>query len=403
MKKINWIILASEGLGIQHGVGTFIKQLSVGFSRKEDIAVYILKIGGISGYHSFEFRKEEEGITTLQIPLTERAKETDTCKNQEKVARSIVRVALQYISPADINVVHMNYVFQYFIAKEFKQKLESIILFTQHVFTYDETFNANYFDTELETYQLADQIITVTRHGKDHLTAKGVSGDKIQVIYNGIDPGQFNLVNQLNIKEKYGLTENEHLILFSGRIDQIKGLDYLASAFDQLLRQIADCRLVIAGNGNFESLIKATSYFSSHVSFLGFIPFEELVSLYHVATIGVIPSLEEHCSYVALEMLFCGLPVVASKLGGLKEIFIHNENAFLADMLPDQTNRYKIAPDVEQLTGFMHELLKNEPLRQRFSRHAVARANATFTQDIMVDRYLKLTNELICHEPAERR
>jgi len=117
----------------------------------------------------------------------------------------------------------------------------------------------------------------------------------------------------------------------------------------------------------------------------------------------VIPSLEENCSYVALEMLFCGLPVVASKLGGLKEIFIHKENAFLADMVPDQTNMYKIAPDVEQLSGFMIELLRNKPLRQKFSQSAVLRANATFTRDRMVDQYLKSTQELICHETIERR
>lgn len=401
MRKINWIILASAGIGTEYGVGTFIKQLSTGLAKKKEIVVYILKIG-FEGYRTFELEKEG-GITILYVPLTERAKETDTNKNHEKIARSIVRVASQYISPADINVVHMNYVFQYFTAKEFKQKLEGIILFTQHVFTHDETYSSNYFDTEFEPYMFVDQIITITHCQKPYLTAKGVSEDKVQVIYSGIDPVQFNLENHINIREKYGLTQSEHLILFSGRIDQIKGLDYLASAFDRLLKQIADCRLVITGNGDFESLIKATCRFSSRISFLGFIPFDDLVLLYHAATIGVIPSLEEHCNYVALEMLFCGLPVVASKLGGLKEIFIHNENAFLVEMLPDQTNSYKIAPDVMQLTGFMYELLRNEPLRQRFSRHAVARANATFTQDIMVDRYLKLTNELICHDPVERR
>ncbi|MGV8096405.1 MAG: glycosyltransferase family 4 protein [Mangrovibacterium sp.] len=403
MKKINWIILSSEGRGIQYGVGTFIKQLSAGLARKEATAVYILKTG-IGRYHTFEC-KEDGGVTILHVPLTEQTKEIDTHKNQEKIARSIVRVVLQYISPADINVLHMNYVFQYFIARELKQKLEGIVLFTQHVFTFNETYNANYFDLELETYQMADHIITVTCHGKDHLIAKGVSKNKIRVIYNGIDPKQFDRGNSMNIKEKYGLTKNEHLVLFSGRIDHIKGLDYLSSAFNQLLKQIPACRLVIAGDGNFELLIKATSHFSSHVSFLGFIPFEELVSLYHVSTIGVIPSLEEHCSYVALEMLFCGLPVVASKLGGLKEIFIHKENAFLTDMVPDQTNLYKIAPDVEQLAGFMYELLGNEPLKQKFSQSAVTRANAMFTRDKMVDQYLKLINELIVktNESLEER
>jgi len=388
MKKINWIILASEGRGTQYGVGTFIRQLSAGLARSKEIAIFIVKAGAIE-YKNLEI-KEEEGVTIFQVSLPKQIRKTDTRKNQERIAGSIVRVVLQYISPAEINVVHMNFIFQYFIAQEFKQKLNALVLFTQHVFTFDETFNSNYFDTEQGTYQMADRMITVTRHGEGHLVTKGVDENKIRVIYNGIDPNPFNQEYRVNIKEKYGLSEKEHLILFSGRIDPIKGLDYLASAFEMLLKRIPDCRLVIAGNGDFESLIKATCRFSSHISFLGFIPFDDLVLLYHAATIGVIPSLEEHCSYVALEMLFCGLPVVASNMGGLKEIFVHNENAFLVNMVQDQTNQYKTAPDVDQLAGSMYELLVNEPLRQQFSRNAVARANSIFTQDMMVNKYLTL-------------
>ncbi len=401
MKKINWIILASEGRGTQYGVGTFIRQLSAGLAKKKEIAVFVLSMG-TEKYKTFEI-KEEEGITILKVPLTERTKETDTRKNQEKIARSIAQVVLQYISPAEINVVHMNFIFQYFIALEFKQKLNALVLFTQHVFTLNEIFNSNYFDTELETYHLADRIITVTRHGKEHLTGKGVDENKIRVIYNGIDPEPFNQNYPINIKEKYGLPENEHLILFSGRIDPIKGLDYLAPAFEMLLKRLPDCRLAIAGNGNFESLIKATCRFSSRVSFLGFIPFYDLVPLYHAATIGVVPSLEEHCSYVALEMLFCGLPVVASKIGGLKEIFIHHENAFLVNMGPDQATLYQVAPDVDQFAGFMYELLVNEPLRQQFSKNAVARANETFSQEVMANQYLQLVKEPIIYESEKRR
>ena len=401
MEKTNWIILASEGRGNQYGVGTFIRQLSAGLVKKEEIAVFVLSIG-IEKEKAFEIKKEK-GITILYIPLTEQIRETDTRKNQERIAGSIARVVLQYISPAEINVVHMNFIFQYFIAREFKQKLNGLVLFTQHVFTFDETFNSNYFDTEQETYHLADRIVTVTRHGKEHLARKGVNKNKIRVIFNGIDPAPFNQKYPINIKEKYGLPENEYLILFSGRIDPVKGLDYLASAFERLLKRLPDCRLVIAGNGNFESLIKATCRFSSRISFLGFIPFEDLALLYHAATIGVLPSREEHCSYVALEMLFCGLPVVASNLGGLKEIFIHNENAFLVNMVPAPANLYKTAPDVDQLAGFMYELLLNEPLRQEFSQNALARANLIFTKKTMVKNYFELIGNLKVLNPGKQK
>ena len=396
MNKINWIIISSQERGTQYGVGTFVKQLSAGLAQNDNLEVIILKIGG-EGNHAVE-RIQEKGMTVLLIPLATKIEQTDTRKNQEKIARSIVRVVLQYIMPATINVVHMNYLFQYFIAKELKERLEGVILFTQHVFTFANSLNTNHFDTELETYKLANQVITVTYHGKKHLAKKGVDEDKIRVIYNGIDPKPFEQRYHENIKEKYGLPEDKHLVLYSGRIDHIKGLEYLALAFGNLLERIPNCHLVIAGNGDFETLIKATRHFSSQVSFLGFISFEELVSLYHISTIGVIPSLEEHCSYVALEMLFCGLPVVASGVGGLKEICIHNENALLVDMLTDNSNLFGNAPNIEQFAIFMYDLLMSKELREKFSKNAISRANTIFKQEVMVNNYLKLIDELSYYE-----
>ena len=150
----------------------------------------------------------------------------------------------------------------------------------------------------------------------------------------------------------------------------------------------------MAGNGNFESIINLTKNISGHVSFLGFIPFEDVVSLCHEADIGVIPSLQEQCSYVALEMMHCGLPVVASDIGGLKEIFVHNENALLTSMIPDTNNGLGIAPDVEQLENNMFNLLTNDEMRAKFSQNAVKRANKMFTADIMAENYLQTIKKL---------
>ena len=173
-----------------------------------------------------------------------------------------------------------------------------------------------------------------------------------------------------------------------------KGLLYLFMAMEQLIKKIPNCRLVMAGNGNFESIINLTKYFSGHISFLGFIPFEDVVSLCHEADIGVIPSLQEQCSYVALEMMHCGLPVVASDIGGLKEIFVHNENALLTNMIPDTENGHGKVPDVEQLERNMFHLLTDDELREKFSQNAVKRANKMFTAGIMTENYLQTIKDL---------
>jgi len=391
MQETNWIILKSKDRGIDYGVGTFIKQLSYGLAARKETNVFVLEIG-ITGSKSFTIRKQD-GITILEIPLEENTKGVDSRKNQEKLSRNITRVVSQYIPKSDVTVIHMNYLFQYFIGIELRRVLKGKLIFTQHVFTLDEKVESNFFDTEKQTYQLVDKIITVTKHGKNHLVQKGVETNKIEVIYNGIDPTYFNTKNN-DILEKYGLERNEKIILYSGRIDPIKGLDYLCEAFELLLKKIPGCRLVIAGNGDYESLIKKARTFSANINYLGFIPFEDVVALYHEADIGVIPSLEEHCSYVALEMLHCGLPVVASNLGGLKEIFIHGQNALLADTIANKSNMYGVSPEINQLTNHLRKLLLDEKLRTIFSRNSKVRANKQFTLDIMITNYIQTIKNL---------
>jgi len=392
MQKTNWIILASKDRGTDYGVGTFIKQLSHGLATRENINVFILEIG-ITGSKSFTIRKQN-GINILEIPQEENTKGFDSKKNQEKLSRNITRVVSQYIPQCDNSVIHMNYLFQYFIGIELRRVLKGRLIFTQHIIALDEKAGSVFFDIENQTYQSVDKIITVTKHGKGHLIKKGVNPDKIKVIYNGIDPNHFKFNKTDNIKEKYGLPQSSKIILYSGRIDPVKGLDYLCAAAELLINKIPGCRLVIAGNGNFEQLIKAAKKFSANICYLGFIPFEDIVALYHAADIGVIPSLQEQCSYVALEMLHCGLPVVASNLGGLKEIFIHEENALLADTITDKTNMYGVAPKVDQLENHMYKLLSDEHLRTNFSRNAIIRANKIFTLDIMINNYLQTVKNL---------
>ncbi len=392
MEIINWIIIKSKDRGIDYGVGTFIKQLSQGLALLNDIDVFVIEVGD-EKITEFSIEKKTD-ITYFKFPKPKLLKDIDTITNYKRFAKSIVRIVLSYLPIERKNVVHMNFVFQYFIGAEFKSALDCKLIFTQHLFIPEIDTSNNSFDTERQTYSLVDRIVTVTKHGKDHLVNKFVDEGKITTIFNGIDSQLFSSKNnEENIRQKYGIGLNERIVLYSGRIDPIKGLKYLTLSFSILLKKIPNCRLVIAGNGDYEELIQGSKAFSSNINYLGFIPLEDLIALYHEASIGVIPSLEEHCSYVALEMLHCGLPVVATCLGGLKEIFSHNENAFLVDTIPDQTNIYGIAPNINQLANYMFNLLADDQLRKIFSRNAIIMANDKFSADKMVNNYVRsITN-----------
>ncbi|MFZ5430211.1 MAG: glycosyltransferase family 4 protein [Bacteroidota bacterium] len=389
MKPINWIILQSKDRGTDYGIGTFIKQLAPALAANRQIGVYVVETG-IPGKKEFSVQSGN-GVTWLRFPEYSHLKELDTEANHRKNARALARILKTVIPARETNVIHINYIFQFYFGEALKNIFNGQLIYTQHLFIPIGKQPAGQVNLEEKVYRLANHFVTVTNHGKAHLMEKGVEAAKVTPVYNGTLPDIFaGRTNKLNTRRKYGFGANEKLVVYSGRIDPIKGLKYLAIAFTILLKRYPDCRLVIAGDGNFSELMEHCRAISGKVSYLGFLPYADLIGLYKCADIGVIPSLEEHCSYVALEMLFSGLPVVASDIGGLREIFVHGRNALLTDVVPGSENMYGIAPDVEKFAENMYSLLVKPELRKTMSKHSLLRAKSMFTSEIMVRNYLKL-------------
>jgi glycosyltransferase involved in cell wall biosynthesis len=389
MKPINWIILQSKDRGTDYGVGTFIKQLAPALACNNLISVYVVETG-IPGKKEFSVQKGN-GVTWLRFPENSHLKELDTEANHRKNARALALILKTVIPARETYVIHINYIFQYYIGEALKDMFHGQLIYTQHLFIPIGKQPAGQVNLEEKVYRLSNHIVTVTNHGKAHLMEKGVEASKVTPVYNGTMPDVFpGRTNKSDTRRKYGFGANEKLVVYSGRIDPIKGLKYLAIAFTILQKRYPYCRLVIAGDGNFAELMEHCRAISGKVSYLGFIPYADLIGLYKCADIGVIPSLEEHCSYVALEMLFSGLPVVASAIGGLSEIFVHGLNALLTDVVPESENMYGIAPDVEKFAENMYNLLVDPKLRKTMRGQSILRAKSMFTSELMARNYLKL-------------
>ena len=129
-------------------------------------------------------------------------------------------------------------------------------------------------------------------------------------------------VDRSVLHRKWHISENERLVLYAGRLHAAKGLTFLMDAFRKVLDNIPDCRLIIAGSGNFEPYIHASKVkeICTKVTFTGFLEKKELEELYQMADIGVLPSLFETFGYVAVEMMMHGLPVVTTSAHSLAEL-----------------------------------------------------------------------------------
>jgi glycosyltransferase involved in cell wall biosynthesis len=161
-----------------------------------------------------------------------------------------------------------------------------------------------------------------------------------------------------------GFNEKERLILFVGLIEERKGIKHLLQAFNNLLKKYTDIRLVIAGDGDYKEVFERTKNCRGRITLTGKIPKEEVCLLYQIADIGVIPSVFEQCSYVALEMLKYGLPVVVSAVPGLKELYINHKNALLVPLVKTDDKSLKLEVIEEELEMSVDMLLSNEDLRQ---------------------------------------
>jgi glycogen(starch) synthase len=186
---------------------------------------------------------------------------------------------------------------------------------------------------ELRAGKMADLIVTVSYAMKDELIQLGFPKDKIQVSYNGVDPQKYNPENVSSekikrIRSKYGIKDNELMILFLGRLVGVKGVDKLIMAIPHILTKIPNVKLVVVGVGDLQEYLTnltRTMRLDEYVKFcFDFIPEEERILHYAACDIAVFPSHYEPFGIVALEAMSMEKPVVVGAAGvsGMREIVI---------------------------------------------------------------------------------
>lgn len=257
------------------------------------------------------------------------------------------------------------------------RKLNQIENKAKHLNPQDFTIIIN----EEDAYFKSDFISCVTLTGQHFLQKLGVKKENTAVVYNGL-------------KDRCeAFTRDYHLpqlpkILFVGSTHQSKGLAFALSALERVKRKGYEFEVLVAGNTN-----KQKDYHQKFpnlsLNFLGNLPYEELCVHYEEASIGVIASLQEQCSYVAIEMMMHSLPIVSTVVDGLGEMFTHNENALTVSLIEDGTQ-----VDVEQMSLHFIRLLNDYTLRKRLGKGARERYKQQFRLEQMQEQTLAIYKDL---------
>ena len=204
----------------------------------------------------------------------------------------------------------------------------------------------------------ASRVLALTEVEKEQYLKMGVSGQKIEIVPLGINLNEYgNLPDKGNFKSKYNIDENDKLILFLGRIHEIKGLDLLISAFNQI--QNESVKLAIVGGdygfrGELEKLINEYEL-GDKVLFPGVLTGQDKIEALVDCDIFVMPSRYESFTTSGLEAMACSKPIILTKNNHIHTWV--NDNVGLVCEFDD-----------EELSDCMKTLLNDDELCEKFGK-----------------------------------
>jgi N-acetyl-alpha-D-glucosaminyl L-malate synthase BshA len=180
-------------------------------------------------------------------------------------------------------------------------------------------------------FRHADAVIALTEDMKKLL--QRFCNREVYVIPNGIELDRFsNLPKKEEVLSKIGIDKQENVIIFVGRLCYVKGVKYLIQAMNIITKENRKVKLLIIGDGeerqNLENFVKELNL-ENNVIFLGNFHNEKIPEYMSASDIFVLPSLSEGFPVVILEAMACGLPIVATNVGGIPYIIKERENGFL--------------------------------------------------------------------------
>ena len=204
----------------------------------------------------------------------------------------------------------------------------------------------------------ASKMIALSPVEAEQYRRMGVPEEKIAIIPNGIDLSEYaNLPPKGSFKKKFGIKEEEKIVLYLGRIHKIKGVDILVKAFANVIKKLDNIRLVIVGPDDgylseLRALIKALRI-ENKVIIAGPLYGRDKLEAYVDADVYVLPSRYEIWGITFLEALACGTPVILTENCGIAEYF--RDKAGLV-----------VKPDSNHLGEALLEMLLNQDKQKVF-------------------------------------
>ena len=242
-------------------------------------------------------------------------------------------------------------------------------------------------------YLAGAKIIVVSKFIRDSLIAKSAQSNEgsgplqnVSVLKNAVDNTRFTAMTRKRasklLHQQYAIDDSKKIVLFSGRLTPEKGIDVLLRALDRVKEQ--NYQLLVVGSSFFGTDIKnpflkelrdLTEAHREHVTFTGYIDYDNMPLLYRGCDFAVLPSVcNDAAPLTVIESITAGLPMITTNRGGIPE-YASDRAAILLDT--DETLEQSIAKNIEKL------------LREDDTLQAMSKAGQKAAKDMTLYNYYR--------------
>jgi len=228
--------------------------------------------------------------------------------------------------------------------------------------------------------QLVDAVICNSKQAKEIIKNKYLPEAKIRVIYNGVDTGLFTRTDYVQgeqLRIKYGVNKNEIIIGTVANFRKEKNYPFLIDGFKRLLERYPALRLLCVGGGTYLDDIKRNvneNGLSGKAIFTGYT--QDVASHIAIMDVFVLCSLKESFPNALIQAMSMEVPVVASSVGGCREIVENGENGLLFE--PN---------DRAEFINAVSRLIEDKELAGTCIRNAKTKVDRHFSLHRMIESY----------------
>jgi len=219
-------------------------------------------------------------------------------------------------------------------------------------------------------------------------TDGGVPRERIAWLPGGVDTARFaplNGVDRSTLRARLGLPTDRYLIGYSGKLSRGKGVNHLLAALPGILRRAPDAHVVLIGSGQHQFLSQETALramvktlqVEDRVTFTGFV--ENVPEYLRSLDLYVLPTEFEALPNALMEAMACGLPCVATRVGGIPDLITDGVNGRLvAPASPEALERAVLEVRNDQGLAATWRVAARQTIEARFSLEVLARRHQEF-------------------------